>query len=269
MSEKSKKVKSAKAKDSTQPKPAEPQPKKSFLGLCREWGDALVIAYVLAMFIRTFVVELFKIPSASMTPTLIGGAVLETDFDGDGEKDLVLKPDPSPPDEYHVFFRKNGKFVENRKIWNAALISVLNHRFKIQNDRIFVNKMAYWFTPPKRGDVVVFKIPRVIWDPLRPIYIKRVVGLPGETVEVRDQRLWINGQRVTEPPFFGDHMYTHDLQTRPPFSATKIPEDGVYCFGDNTLSSLDSRYWGKVPLGNLRGRAFFRYSPLNKMKFIK
>ena len=198
MSEKPKKVKPARPKDSAQSKPADPQAKKGFLALCREWGDALVIAYILAMFIRTFVVELFKIPSASMTPTLIGGRILETDFDNDGEKDLILKPDQSPPDLYHVFFRKNGKFVENRYVRNPALIPVLNSRFKKEDDRIFVNKMAYWFHPPERGDVVVFKVPRVIWNPVRPIYIKRVVGLPGESVEIRDERLWINGSRMTE-----------------------------------------------------------------------
>ena len=267
MAEKSKKVKAGRAKESAASKDAAPQPGKGLLALCREWGDALVIAYVLAMFIRTFVVELFKIPSASMTPTLIGGSVLETDFDGDGEKDLVLKPDQSPPYRYHVFFGKNGKFTENRYVDDPALVPVLNHRFKKEDDRIFVNKMAYWFSPPKRGDVVVFKIPRVIWDPLRPIYIKRAIGLPGETVEVRDERLWINGEQVTDPPFFADHMYTKDPQMgRIP---KQLTDSGVYVFGDNTRSSYDSRYWGEVPLGNLRGRAFFRYSPLNKMKFIK
>ena len=70
---------------------------------------------------------------------------------------------------------------------------------------IVVDKFAYWFTPPKRGDIVVFKVPHNIYTREKPVYIKRAIGLPGDEVEIRDGAIYINGKKLTGEPY--DHIY--------------------------------------------------------------
>jgi signal peptidase I len=259
----------------------------SWLEVLRDWADALLIAFVLAMFVRIFMVELFKIPSGSMTPTLIGGSVVDFDYNGDLRADMLLMNEADNP---LLFLNESGRLVargpvrlsdEQRSRLAREGIS------RRQYDRILVNKFAYWFHPPERGDVVVFKVPDVIWKPDKPIYIKRCVGEPGETLTFdADGRLVAGGRRVEEPPFFRYQHYSSTIdQTPEPETAGQIeyeptwrgsmhiesihvPRGQIYVFGDNAWSSLDSRYWGGVPLSNVKGKAFFRYFPLNQMKFL-
>lgn len=256
------------------------------LSIMREWADALVIAFVLAMFVRVFVVELFKIPTGSMTPTLLGDYIAEVDWNNDGKRDLVVRG----PSRSLVFINKGDRYQIDR----TAHVSVAEEQawvrdgtFRPQYDRILVNKLAYLFSPPGRGDVVVFKVPEVIWDPTKPIYIKRCVGLPGDTISI-DGQLKVEGRPVEEPEFFKYQQYLNDVGLtshgfeRQPFvdyqgngfsadeiMAVHVPRTGIYVLGDNTDSSLDSRYWGAVPLQNLKGRAFLRYWPINKIKMIR
>lgn len=256
------------------------------LAVMREWGDALVIAFILAMFVRVFVVELFKIPTGSMTPTLVGDWVAEVDWDHDGRLDLIVQGNS----ETLVFLNRGESYevdpdaeVSNETLRRWEQEGILQPQY----DRILVNKFAYWFSLPDRGDVVVFKVPEVIWDPLKPIYIKRVVGLPGETIGF-DGRLRVDEELVETPEFFSYQEYINEANlnsygypTLPyveyepgTFGSDRlvevhVPENMMYVLGDNTRSSLDSRYWGGVPLPNLKGKAFVRYWPLDKLKLIE
>lgn len=255
------------------------------LGIFREWTDALIIAFVLAMFVRIFIVELFKIPTGSMTPTLVGDPVAEVDWNGDGLDDLIVQGNR----QTLVFINKGGRFeIDPEARVLASTLSSWQHQglFKNRYDRILVNKFAYWRSLPARGDVVVFKVPLIIWDPDKPIYIKRMVGLPGEEISF-EGRLRVNDKATTDAEFFEHQEYINDVDLgfrypeQPyvdyeplPYQAraierVRVPEGGVYVLGDNTRSSLDSRYWGVVPTENLKGKAFMRYWPLNKVQRLR
>lgn len=262
-------------------KQALPERKRS---VAREWADALVVAFVLAMFLRVFIVELFKIPTGSMTPTLIGGTVAEIDLDRDGLEDMLLLDSHQHP----LRFMNNGERLvgegptpmptaDRRRLQARGVV-------RKQYDRILVNKFAHWFGPPARGEIVVFKTPPHIWERDKPIWIKRCVGRPGETLTFdADGHLLVDDERVTEPEFFATQSYLLNVgEARRPeeidyargpdgfmrIERIEVPEGEAYVFGDNTWSSRDSRYWGGVPLENLKGRAFFRYVPVSRMKFL-
>lgn len=262
------------------------------LGVLREWGDALIIAFVLAMFVRVFIVELFKIPSGSMTPTLVGDYAMEADLDEDGYDDLIVLGQETgtpkvfmnhithyePSDEETTALRRRGDIQQ----WREQGV------FTLRYDRILVNKFAYWRSLPNRGDVIVFKVPEVIWDPTKPIYIKRCAGLPGESLQI-DGPLRVGGRMVNNPPFYRHQIYENEVPVRPDayeplakwveyrgdgwskvtIDKVRVPEDSLYVLGDNTTSSADSRFWGFVPTENLKGKAFMRYWPFSKIKFIE
>ncbi|GAB4323571.1 MAG: hypothetical protein Kow0059_18890 [Candidatus Sumerlaeia bacterium] len=234
----------------------------------REWMDALVIAFALAMFIRTFVAELYKIPTGSMIPTLIGGLIAEWDVNEDGRKDVVaFYPHSNPP--VAVFYKEaDGGFSppEALELDPTTQLAIRRHT-KEENHLVLVNKFAYLFSLPRRGDIVIFKVPPRIYDRTRPIYIKRCVGLPGEHIAIRDHRLYINGERVDDPPVF-QRIYYSQFTQHGVFGEEQIPDDEFYVFGDNSRNSLDSREWGGVKVNNLRGRAVLRPWPVQKFKFL-
>lgn len=126
------------------------------------------------------------------------------------------------------------------------------------NERIIVNKFVYRFHPIERGDVVVFWYPR---DP-SVSFIKRVVGLPGETVELRNGVLYVNGLRVSEEYL---SLEFRDDESHSPFDVHK---GHYYVLGDHRSSSNDSRSWGEVPERYIYGKAFFRFWPLPKIGLI-
>ena len=181
----------------------------------REYFESIVIAVILALFIRTFVVQAFKIPTGSMEENLlIGDHLLVNKF--------VLGP------------------TESRL--ERALLPV---------------------TTIKRDDVVVFKYPE---EPDRD-FIKRVIGLPGETVEVREKKVYINGKALDEP-------YAHYLQPVAPasqfhevtsfdvrdrYGPVTVPPNQYFVMGDNRDNSQDSRYWGFLPREYVKGRALVIY----------
>ena len=238
--------------------------KKSFMRHLREWADALVIAYILAMFIRTFVVELFKIPTGSMTPTLVGDVCAEFDYDDNGEDDLVLLKSSSI---IHVFYKENGEYVKDIMYRNPPRHKLVDRKFKMRADKIMVDKSAYWLHPPKRGDIVVFKVPEQIYTPEKPVYIKRCIGLPGDEVEIQGGSVYINGEKLTGEPF--DSIDYQNMCAGHFFTHTTVKPDHIFVLGDNSKSSLDSRAWGQVPLENLRGRAILRYLPIKKISFLE
>jgi signal peptidase I len=123
-------------------------------------------------------------------------------------------------------------------------------------DRVIANKFIYHFTEPKRGDIVVLDDPTGSVDTL----IKRVVGLGGETVDILDGKVLIDGEVLDEP-------YTHGLPTEPmtlemPYH---IPEGSVWLMGDYRTNSADSRVFGAVPLSEVKGRAIFRFWPIDRI----
>ena len=119
-------------------------------------------------------------------------------------------------------------------------------------DRLLVNKFIYRFTEPERGDIALFENQQGGADPL----IKRVVGLPGDTIEVRHDRLYVNGELQREP-YVNDEY--RELQT--PYGPREVPPDHVFVMGDNRGNSQDSRIFGPVPEENLIGEALFRFWP--------
>ena len=186
--------------------------KKSTL---REYFESIAIAVILALFIRTFIVQAFKIPTGSMEQNLLIGDHL-----------LVNK----------FVFAPTGSALER------AVLPV---------------------NTVKRDDVVVFKYPE---EPDRD-FIKRIIGLPGETVEVREKKVYINGNPLTEPFVHflqppssesGLHEVT-SLDVRERYGPVTIPADQYFVMGDNRDNSQDSRYWGFLPRDYIKGRALVIY----------
>lgn len=165
--------------------------KKSLL---REYVEAIGLAVILALIIRTFVVQAFKIPSGSMIPTLLIG------------------------------------------------------------DHILVCKFYYWFNEPERGDILVFRYPQ---DRDRD-FIKRVIGLPGDKVVIRGNRVYVNGTPIDEPyaVYYGRNG-KRDLVKKN--FQTVVPPDSYFVLGDNRNRSLDSRYWGFLPQNLILGKAWILY----------
>lgn len=128
-------------------------------------------------------------------------------------------------------------------------------------ERIFINKFVYRFGlgDIERGDTVVFWFPR---DPSKS-YIKRVIGVPGDTVEVIDGEVRLNGQPVNEP------YVPEEFRDRLTVTKTQVPPDSFYVMGDHRSSSNDSRAWGVVPRRFIYGKAVFVYWPLEKMGVLR
>ena len=183
----------------------------------RENIEAIAVAVVLALFIRTFVVQAFKIPSGSMKPTLLIG-------------DHILV----------------NKFIYGIKIpfWGQTIISVKK---------------------PGRGDIVVFKFPE---DPSKD-FIKRVIGIAGDVVEIRNKQLYVNQERME--PHFGVYLdpsiISGSIQPRDNFGPVTVPADSLFVMGDNRDHSYDSRFWGFVRLSALKGKAFIIYWSWDKDNF--
>ncbi len=185
---------------------------------------------------------------------------------------IAMKPDspffnPDPDKSMKLRF-KLGDRVEAGQLIASGRVR--------QGDHVFVNKVANNFARPQRGQVVVFDtnyIPEKERLGIRPdsFYIKRLVGLPGETVSIRDRHLVVDGRPVTEP--FPFRRLTTDPRYRGyvPRPHSRLPEEGAEIrlgdkqflpFGDNTYSSLDGRYFGPVSEQALVGPSFFVYWPL-------
>jgi len=139
----------------------------------------------------------------------------------------------------------------------------------IVNDRIFVNKFIYDLKGIDVGDIVVFRTPESIYDPEKPYYIKRVVGLPGDLLDIRGGTILRNGQPLDSLPFFSQNRYYPHQKNNRRFQPIEVPENQVFVFGDNSKDSYDSRYWGGVPIANVMGKAVFRYWPPRRIGPIK
>lgn len=125
-------------------------------------------------------------------------------------------------------------------------------------ERIFVNKFIYRVKPIQRGDVIVFSYPL----DARRSFIKRVIGLPGETVLIRNGRVFINGRELKE------EYVARKFESHEDDPAVIVAPDHFYVLGDHRNSSNDSRAWGVVPRKNIYGKAVFRYWPLDEFGLI-
>ena len=135
------------------------------------------------------------------------------------------------------------------------------------NDRLIVEKISYRFRTPQRGDVVVFRPTEELKKQgYNEAFIKRVIGLPGDTVEVKNDKVYVNSQELPEKYIFIPEN-SDGYRPRPsrPYGPTKVPDDQYLVLGDNRNNSLDSRSWGFVPRENLIGRATVRFWPLKRI----
>lgn len=125
------------------------------------------------------------------------------------------------------------------------------------NDRVLVNKFVYRFESPQRGDIVVFS------DPYHklPALLKRVVAVGGDTVDIKDGHLWLNGKELIEP-------YVHGKPTEPGTvpMPLKVPVGDVFLMGDNRPVSEDARFFGPQPISHIEGKAFAIYWPLAQIR---
>ena len=200
--------------------------KKSSL---RENVEAILIAIVLALLIRTFVVQAFKIPSGSMKSTLqIGDHILVNKF-AYGVKFPYLK---------------------------VPFLGKTDHHY---------GKTIIPLGKPKRGDVVVFKFPE---DPEKD-FIKRVIGVAGDVVHIRNKKVYINEEPLkdTYGIHTDNHIMPRRLQPRDYFGPVTVPPNKVFVMGDNRDHSYDSRFWGFVDLDALKGKAFIIYWSWDKTDF--
>ncbi|HDQ26438.1 MAG TPA: signal peptidase I, partial [bacterium] len=177
-------------------------------------------AILIAIVIRTFFIQAFRIPTSSMEDTLLIG----------------------------------DQLIANKFIYGSSVP--------------FKKEKILKFAHPKRGDVVIFRYPE---DP-KFMFIKRCVAIPGDTVEVRDKKLYINEKAPVEKNF----IYHKDIRTFPAayaprdnFGPFTVPEGHLFVMGDNRDFSADSRFWGFLPYDYLRGKAWVVYWPPNRWRGIK
>jgi signal peptidase I len=125
----------------------------------------------------------------------------------------------------------------------------------VKDDRLIIDKLSYRFGQPQRGDIVVFNPTATLEDQkFKDAFIKRVVGLPGERIEVKEGKVFVNDQAIAE-------NYTAELPNYNWKYEGVIPENSYIVFGDNRNNSYDSHYWGLVPKEKLVGRAIVRFWP--------
>lgn len=127
----------------------------------------------------------------------------------------------------------------------------------LPGDRLWTDKVTLRFRPVTRGDIVIFTPP----VPSQSPYVKRVIGLPGETVQVRDGRVWVNGIPLAEPYLAELPMYAYGPVT--------VGPDEYFVLGDNRNGSNDSHQWGLLPRRSITALAVLRYWPLDRFGSIK
>jgi signal peptidase I len=175
----------------------------------QEYAEAIVIAILIALFIRTFVIQAFKIPSGSMKPTF--------------------------------------------EIGDHILVSKFIYGVKIP----FIRNTLIPISEPKRGDIVVFIYP----EDRSKDFIKRVIGVSGDTIEIRNKKIYLNGMPYNDPygVYTDDFIIPGSIQPRDNFGPMTVRPDAIFVMGDNRDQSYDSRFWGLVDLKDVMGKAFIIY----------
>ncbi len=200
----------------------------------REYAEAIIIALLLAFTIRVFVVQAFKIPSGSMIPTLLIGDHI-----------LVSKM------AYGIQWPGDCRFE-----WTGPInLSPKRWRMPVE---CYATRMLIRFGKPQRGDIIVFRFP----EDEEKDFIKRIVGTPGDTVQVRNKVVLVNGQPLDDKPFtqrIDPGIIDGTINPRDNFGPVTVPEDSYFVMGDNRDQSLDSRFWGYVREEKIKGKAFRIY----------
>lgn len=198
--------------------------RRSHKSVWREYAEAIIVAMLLAFAIRVFVVQAFKIPSGSMIPTLQIGD--------------------------HILVSKLSYGLQ----WPADC----SFKLSLPPATCYTSNMLVRFEEPQRGDVVVFRYP----EDEDKDFIKRIIGLPGDIIEIKDKVVHVNGD------LFEDQDYTQrvdpglidgSVNSRDNFGPVTVPENSYFMMGDNRDQSLDSRFWGYVRADKIRGKAFRVY----------
>ena len=187
----------------------------------RDWTEALIVAAILALIIRTFVVQAFKIPSGSMEDTLLIGDHL----------------------------------LVNKFIYGTQL--------PFSDDPVLAIRQ------PERGDIIVFEFPEDKDKSYfkRRDFIKRVVGLPGDTIEIRNKNVFVNGERYITPEavYKDGNLTAGPRDNMPPVT---VPDDSYFVMGDNRDRSYDSRFWKFVDRSAIKGLAFIKYWSWDSERFM-
>lgn len=195
----------------------------------RDWVEPAFEAIIIAIIIRTFLIQAFKIPTSSMEDTLL----------------------------------INDHIIANKFIYGTTIFypEMKDGKLKFKTAKILR------FSKPKRGDVVIFRYPV---DP-KMMFIKRCIGLPGDTIEIKDKIVYVNNKKLDEKYVFHKDFRTFpkDYVPRDNFGPIKVPEGHYFVMGDNRDYSSDSRFWGFLPDEYLRGKAWIVYWPPNRWRFIK
>ena len=135
----------------------------------------------------------------------------------------------------------------------------------VEGDRILVNKFLYRFEPPRRGDVVVFRFP----EDRKRSFIKRLVATGGETVEIRNGKLYVNGQELDGSGIFHTNYYYNRGAFGGEQQVVTVPPDSYFVLGDNSSASLDSRFWGFVPKRLVIGKAMCIFWPVTRWRALR
>lgn len=175
----------------------------------REYAKTFIIAILIALFVRTFVVQAFKIPSGSMKETLLVG--------------------------------------------DHVLVSKFSYGVKLP----LVRKTLIPLGTPEQGDIAVFIYP----EDRSKDFIKRVIAVEGDLVEIRNKKIFVNGVLYTDDYgiYRDETIYPRSVQPRDNFGPVRVPEGHVFTMGDNRDESYDSRFWGFVSLEDFHGKAFLIY----------
>lgn len=268
----------------------------------RENIEVLVVALAVAMAFRTYFIQPFKIPTSSMSPTLHGIHYVPR------EQPTILDRMPIKVVKWLIF----GEWFVEARSQASGTVQVLNttegriivvqgiaHKIapnmalrvsegdrivrgqllasgiRIAGDHIFVNKLIWHFRRPQRGEIMVFKTTGIQHPQIKTNehYVKRMVGLPGETIVFKTPQIYINGSQVLapksmlriqecQPGYNGYQQMGAYIEAQN--NHIVLGDDEYFACGDNQLNSLDSRYWGAVKYANLVGPAFWIYWPISK-----
>jgi len=202
-----------------------------------EWADTLIWSGVFAFLIMYFFLQAFKIPSGSMRNTLLEGD--------------------------HLFV---NKFVYGTRIFYPI---ISDSTIKIKMKRVLVIKK------PKRGDIVVFAAPPQALEPqereagIKKDFVKRCIGIPGDTIEVKKKKLYINDVLQKESYVIISDIYNDNIMTRDKFGPLTVPEGSYFMMGDNRDNSKDSRYWGTLDEKYIKGKPLLIYWPPKRVRLVK
>jgi signal peptidase I len=190
----------------------------------REYAEAIIVAMLLAFAIRVFVVQAFKIPSGSMIPTLLIG-------------DHILVSKLSYGFQWPTDCKLQVNFPPVNCYASATIVA---------------------FGKPQRGDIIVFRFP----EDEEKDFIKRIVGGPGDTVQLKNKTVLVNGEPLDDKAFtqrIDPGIVDGTINPRDNFGPVTVPEGSYFVMGDNRDQSLDSRFWGFVREEKIRGKAFRIY----------